>query len=55
MMTAGTIKNQKCSIIRHFVWDKFEFSKEPNCSFWGVILALLKAKTLRKHLNETKQ
>lgn len=38
MTAAVTSKNPKCSIIRHIVWDNFEFAKEPNCSFSGVIL-----------------
>jgi hypothetical protein len=37
MMAAGAIKNPKCSITRHFFWDNFEFAKEQNCSFSGVI------------------
>jgi hypothetical protein len=37
-MAGGTIKNPKRSITRHIVWDNFEFTKEPNCSFSGVIL-----------------
>ncbi|NTW88727.1 MAG: hypothetical protein HGB26_06305 [Desulfobulbaceae bacterium] len=35
MMSAGTIKNPKSSIIRHFVWDNFEFTKEPITPFRG--------------------
>jgi len=51
MMDAGTIKNPKSSIIRHIVWDNFEFSKEPNCSLSGMIFGNDQIQNDRKNLN----
>jgi hypothetical protein len=48
MMAAGTIKNLKCSIIRHIFRDNFEFTNGRITPFRGQYWALLKAKMIRK-------
>lgn len=50
-MASGKIKDPKCSIIHHIVWDNFEFTKQRIAPFLGCFLAMIKSRMIRKHLN----